>query len=78
MQIEVPEAPRPLSAGGPTVLESEPDEALERGYATAPTPADAACDPSIVDLDVSLVDGTILVLSRRYRSEVETRLGRRL
>jgi len=30
------------------------------------------------DLDVSLIDGTVLVLSRRYRSEVETRLGRRL
>lgn len=71
VRIEVPEETRARPDGGPTVIESEPDEALERGYA-ATVPADAACDPSILDLDVSLVADWLV---RFLRDEMTRRRG---
>lgn len=72
LEVRVPETPQPRGDVAAPALESEPEEGLERGYGTAPPPVESARDPSILDLDVSLVADWLV---RFLRDEMTRRRG---
>jgi len=74
VRIEVLETPPPSAGSGSaaSALETEPEEALERGYGTPPPSADVARDPSILELDTALVADWLV---RFLRDEMIRRRG---